>query len=125
MEYIRVQHGLNNNIYELQDDGTWTKNGKPYLNKLNLNYAEFQKYIVKKGDTIAELCDYFAFDDTLQDSTWDLQVRLDAQLFTSKTWAMIQSQRQDRVIIGYIVIERKGVKTLEPVARGKGELELL
>ena len=86
---------------------------------------EITVQFIKQADTIEELCDYFAFDDTLQNSIWDLGVRLDALLFTSRTWAMIQAQRQDRVIIGYIVIERKGVNTLEPVAKGKGAFELL
>lgn len=80
--------------------------------------------IINQADTIEELCDYFAFEDAFSDNS---TIRFQPVLFTSHSFAKLQAKNQNRPIIAYIVIEKEGVKTLEPVAKmnDKGEWELL
>ena len=46
-------------LYELQDNGEWTKNSSLCLMTRHPNYSELQNCIIKQADTIEELCDEF------------------------------------------------------------------
>ncbi len=59
MKYIRMKDGNLETIYELQDNGDWTRKGNLCLDKSHFRYEELQNHIIKQVDTIEELCDEF------------------------------------------------------------------
>ena len=76
--------------------------------------------IVKQADSVEELCDYFAFENDFDPKYAELS------FFRSVSFARLWAKRHEE-LIGYIVIEKNGVKTIEPVAKtnDEGEFELL
>ena len=101
MKYIRTKDGITTK------ERFWLKNG-----------GIGELIGTKEADTIEELCDYFAFPNTFERRR-DETIRLEPFLFTSYLMAR-QCAKKGENIIGYIVVERKGVKTLEPVVRLNG-----
>ena len=77
--------------------------------------------ILKIADAIEELCDWFATEDAFDSRCFG------PILFNSVSLARLRAQKAKDKIVGYIVIEKKGVKTLEPVMKTneEGEFELL
>ena len=72
----------------------------------------------KQADVIEELCDLFAFE---------LVLGIKPEFFTSYSEAKKSGWEKVGRLVGFVLVEKKGVKTFEPVAvtNEKGELELL
>lgn len=86
-------------------------------------YLKFNDYgkLVAVSDSIPKLCDFFSPEGTFESRDTP------PELFKSRTCARLLAEHRKTVVIGYTLVEKNGVKTLEPVAKtnDKGEFELL
>ena len=116
MKYVRTSNGK---IVDLSHYPQGTIND-PLASKDFAIYLKSYGYgsIVKQADRIEELCDYFLFDDAFK--------YLNPSIYAHASTARLHAKNHEN-IIGYIIVEKKGVKTLEPVAEtnDEGAFELL
>lgn len=96
-EYLTTRKELGNEIVAMQDEG-----------------FDAEIAIVKEADTIQELCDYFSFDNAFEYAN--------PSLYAFASTARLRAKNHEN-LIGYIVIEKNGVKALEPVAKTNDEWE--
>lgn len=119
MKYIRTKDG----IYEVSNTyiDDWHNKSYKVVGGGSREYCERYDEIVKEADTIEELCDWFAFEDTFDAEHFGVTF-----LFNSASLARLYAVEKKRKTFGYLVIEKNGVKTLEPVLQTneKGEFEL-
>ena len=125
MKYIRTKDGR---IIDTSDwEAHYSKKGDEYVLEsytanFNVLMGVLAEDIIAEADTIEELCDCFAIEDTFtSEMFW-----FGPSFFGSKPLARTYAVDEKRKVFGYIVIEKNGVKTLEPVLQTneKGEFEL-
>ena len=120
MRFIKTKYG----IYQW---GTFTFVGKNLEKEFSkTSDTIFQSEVLGDSENIDELCDLFMKEDEL-DNVMNATIKFSPAIFASRTFVKLMAKKEHLNFIGYIVVERKGVKTLEPVARinTKGEVELL
>lgn len=117
MKYARTKNGYIINLTKVAPNIKDPKKSKDL--RIYLKSYGFGE-IVKEADTIEELCDYFAFYNDFDPKYAELS------FFRSVSFVRLWAKRHEE-LIGYIVIEKKGAKTLEPVAKtnDEGEFEFL
>ena len=124
MKYIRTKDGR---IIDTSDwEAHYSKKGDEYVLEsytanFNVLMGVLAEDITAEADSIEELCDWFAFEDT-----FDAEHSGVTFLFNSASLARLYAVEKKRKTFGYLVIEKNGVKTLEPVLQTneKGEFEL-
>lgn len=118
MKYFRTKNG---HIIDMTEAAPYIKDPKKSKDlRIFLKSYGFGE-IVKEADTVEELCDWFASEDAFNSKFFG------PTLFDSVSLARLRAKKSKDKIIGYIVVEEKGVKTIEPVAETneEGEFEPL